>query len=104
MEKKLIGKQIQARREEIGMSQEQLAEAVGLSVKTIAFIEQGRNAPSMESFVKIANALRTSADALLADVLDYGYKVKASRFGERIEQTPHDKQKQIFDVVEAMLK
>ena len=71
---------------------------------TISFIETGRNAPSINTFVKIANALKVSADVLLADVLDYGYKIKASQFGEMLEQVDPDRREQVFDVVSAMLK
>ena len=104
MSKKQIGKRIQARREEIGISQEQLAELVDMTPLSISFIETGRNATSMSTFIKITNALKASADVLLADVLDNGYKVKASQFGEMIEQAAPDKREQIFDVVSAMLK
>ncbi len=104
MFKKKIGKRIQARREEVGLSQDQLAEAVELSAQSISFIETGRNSPSIEKFVVIANVLKVSADELLVDVLDYGYKIKASKFGELIEQLPQDKREQVFDVVAAMIK
>ena len=101
---KKIGKRIQARREEIGISQEQLAEAVELTPLSISYIETGRNAPSMAKFIRIANALKISADILLSDVLDYGYKVKASQFGDIIEQLPLDKREQVFDVISALIK
>jgi len=104
MNKKQIGSRIQARREEAGLSQEQLAEIVDMTPLSISFIETGRNAPSMSAFVKIANALQVSADVLLSDVIEYGYKVKASQFGEMIERAAPDKREQIFDVVAAMLK
>ena len=101
---KKIGKRIQARREEVGMSQEQLAEAVELTPLSISYIETGRNAPSMAKFIRIANALKVSADMLLADVIDYGYKVKSSQFGDIIEQLSPDNREQVFDVISALIK
>ena len=104
MIKQKIGNRIQACREEAKISQEQLAEIVELTPLAISFIETGRNAPSINTFVKIANALKVSTDVLLADVLDYGYKIKASQFGEMMEQVDPGRREQVFDVVSAMLK
>lgn len=101
---KKIGKRIQARREEMGMSQEQLAEVVELTPLSISYIETGRNAPSMAKFIRIVNALEVSADILLVDVLDYGYKIKASQFEEIIRQLSPDKREQIFDVISVLIK
>jgi transcriptional regulator with XRE-family HTH domain len=104
MDNKSIGKRIQQCRESIGISQEKLAERVELSPNFISTIERGVKVPSLENFVKIANALNISSDLLLSDVLSKGYTVKASRFAEQIEQLSHEEQQQVFTVVEAMIK
>lgn len=44
-------------RQQKGMTQEELAQATGLSISFIRSIEQGIYAPSFESIEKIANAL-----------------------------------------------
>lgn len=51
------------------LSQEQLAEKLGVSQEYLARIETGNKIPSLELFVSIANTLETSADHLLADSL-----------------------------------
>jgi transcriptional regulator with XRE-family HTH domain len=104
MDKKSIGKRIQKYREATGISQEKLAERVELSPIFISTIERGVKVPSLESFVKIANALNISFDLLLSDVISNGYTVKASRFAEQIEGLSQEEQQQVFTVVEAMIK
>lgn len=54
---KVLGKRIQKARKQIGITQEKLAEKVGVSTTYIGFIEQGRYAPSIEVLNKIANVL-----------------------------------------------
>lgn len=51
------------------LSQEQLAERIGVSQEYLARIETGKKVPSLELFVSIANTLETSSDHLLADSL-----------------------------------
>ncbi len=62
---KIIGKRVQKRRNEIGYTQEKLAETIGISRAYMGFIEQGRNAPSLEVLQKIAKALKISPKDLL---------------------------------------
>lgn len=55
--KKLLGQRIKAIRKSKGITQEQLAESVGIGTANISYIETGRFAPSIENFEKIAEAL-----------------------------------------------
>ena len=52
-----LGRRIQANRERLGMKQEELAELAELSVNYISAIERGVKCPSLDAFVRIANAL-----------------------------------------------
>ena len=64
-----VGARIKAAREKAGMTQEDLAAAVDMSPTHISVIERGIKSPRLETFVKIANALHVSSDALLQDVV-----------------------------------
>jgi transcriptional regulator with XRE-family HTH domain len=65
MEKrKLIGKRIKEVRRAKKLSQEQLAERVGIDAKYVGFIEQGRGNPTLQVLIKMADALRVDIDAL----------------------------------------
>jgi len=61
---KVLGKTIQKRRKEIGLTQEELGYKVGISRAYMGYIEQGRYAPSLEVLEKIAKALRIPLNKL----------------------------------------
>lgn len=63
----LLGQRIRAARLSAGMSQEQLAEKVGLTSQHISHTEGASTKISLPALVKIANALHTSVDRLLSD-------------------------------------
>lgn len=98
-----IGMKIRQRRTELNMMQEQLAERVEISSTFMGLIERGEKAPSLETFVNIANALYTPADFLLEDILKIGYQIKLSRYTERMEKIPPEERLRICDVIETML-
>jgi DNA-binding XRE family transcriptional regulator len=56
---KVLGKKIQKRRKEVGLTQEELGYKVGVSRAYMGYIEQGRYAPSLEVIEKIARELKT---------------------------------------------
>ena len=60
-----IGARIRTVRQSRKMTQERLAEAVGVGVTHISHIETGNTIPSLQVMVDIINALECSADELL---------------------------------------
>lgn len=61
-----IGNRIKARREELGLTQQQLADRLGYKSKaTINKIEMGINGISQRRIVDFANALQTSIEYLM---------------------------------------
>lgn len=67
MDYKLLGQRIRTARMDAGLSQEQLAEMVGLTSQHISHTEVASTKISLPALVKIANALHTSVDKLLFD-------------------------------------
>ena len=65
IDNKLIGEKIKARRQKLGLTQEQLAEQCEISVSFIAHIERGTKSLSLDTAVKISNAMHISLDYLL---------------------------------------
>lgn len=104
MNLKTIGMHIRLYRKQKKLRQEALAEMTNLSTNYIGMIERGEKIPSLESFLCIANALEVSADMLLADVLDYGCKIKASLLAEQLEGLSPKDRENIYAVVETMIK
>jgi transcriptional regulator with XRE-family HTH domain len=62
---KTICKRIKKYRYDIGMTQEDLAEKVGVSRVYIGYVEQGRNTPSLEILEKIAKSLKVKLPDLV---------------------------------------
>lgn len=62
---KTICKRIKKFRHDIGMTQEDLAEKVGVSRVYIGYVEQGRNTPSLEILEKIAKSLKVKLPDLV---------------------------------------
>lgn len=62
---KEIGSRIHATRKALGMTQEQLAERMEVSIQMISNVELGKKAIRPENLVKLCGALHTSADYIL---------------------------------------
>lgn len=62
---KNIGIRIRKKRKELGYTQEQLAEQMGVTIQMISYAEQGKKAMRPENIVKICDILNMSADYLL---------------------------------------
>jgi transcriptional regulator with XRE-family HTH domain len=60
-----LGERIKNRRQALGLTQKQLATAIGLTPQHISAIEQDERAPSLPSLAKIAEELGVTADYLL---------------------------------------
>ena len=103
MIEKLIGKRIQEYRAKKGMTQDELAEILGVSTHHLSSLERGVYNIKLEMLVLIINTLGCTADDLFCDVIDSGYKARSSRLADRLEQLSTEEQAKILDVVEVMI-
>lgn len=101
---KRIGKRIKEQREELGLTQEQFAEKIGVATNYISTVERGASFPRCEKLILILNGLETSADASFCDVLDHSYEYQTSRLSEQLEKLADDNKKRILEMVELMVK
>lgn len=99
-----IGKNIRKFREIKKLRQEDLAEKTDLTTNYIGMIERGDKIPSLETFINILNSLGVSADMVLSDVLDNGYKVKDSLLNEKLEKLVPEDRNRIYEVIDTMMK
>ena len=65
----LIGKRIQNRRKEMGMSQLVFAEKIDRSTTFVSYIENGTRSMTLDTLIQVANILDVGADYLLADYI-----------------------------------
>lgn len=63
---KSFGAHVAAARKKKGMTQEELADRVGVSQTMINYIESGKKKPSLEIALTIAREFNTTVDALMA--------------------------------------
>lgn len=62
MNLKKMGLRIGTRRRELNMTQEELSASIEVTPKQISAIEKGRSGTSIETFLKICKALKTTPD------------------------------------------
>lgn len=62
-----IGKKIKQRRNELGITQETLAEKINVSRSTVSNWEIGRNYPDIQTIVSLSDELDISLDELLKE-------------------------------------
>ena len=62
-----LSRNISIRRKELGLTQAQLAEKLGVETETLSRFERGKNLPSLGTLEKLANLLLVSVADLLAE-------------------------------------
>ena len=65
-----LGRRVREQRKLAGLKQEQLAEKAGISTAFEGHIERGTRKASLDTLVKLANALKVSPNLLLQDSLN----------------------------------
>lgn len=62
---KVLGNRVQKARKKMGLTQEELADKIGVRRVYMGYVEQGRNTPSLETLQKLARALGVSLGSLI---------------------------------------
>ena len=78
-----FGKRVKQQRKLARMTQEQLAEKAGISFAFVGHIERGTRKASLDTVVRLANALQISPNILLQDSLDDGLLGSDSGMSDR---------------------
>lgn len=63
----IFARRLVARREALGMTQQDVADASGLTQSAISYFEKGLREPSLLNAVRLAKALAVTVDALACD-------------------------------------
>ena len=102
MDQVAIGARIKAARERVHLTQEQLAEIIDISPTHMSVIERGVKTPKLDTFVRIANALGVSTDALLQDVVVPANESILAELSVRIGCLPQKDQERILNAIRAL--
>ena len=102
MDQVAIGARIKAARERVHLTQEQLAEIIDISPTHMSVIERGVKTPKLDTFVRIANALGVSTDALMQDVVVPANESILAELSVRIGRLPQKDQERILNAIRAL--
>ena len=97
-----IGRRIRAERNKQKVSQEKLAEMVGVGTTHISHIETGNTIPSIKTFVAIINALNLSSDDLLRNHIHKAKHVFEGEIAEIIKDCTDEEARIITDTAKAL--
>lgn len=67
-----LGKRIHDLRKSAGLTQQELADQIGVSFQCISYAERGEREPKSTNLLKLANVLHVSTDYLLTGKLSAG--------------------------------
>lgn len=101
---KRVGKRIKQRREQLGLTQEQFAEKLGVATNYISTIERGASFPRYEKLVAIINALETSADAIFCDVVTHSLEYKSYMLLDKMRDLPPEEQNRILETLDFLVQ
>ena len=97
---KEIGLRINARRKELKLTQEDLAENIDVSIQMISNLELGKKAVRPENIVKLCSALNVSADYILRGTrADHEY----TEMMDKYRKLSTDKQLLIDKLIDSLL-
>jgi transcriptional regulator with XRE-family HTH domain len=105
---KEIGQRLKLLRQERGTTQEDLAEALGMTQPNISAIERGARGATLHQVIRFAKALGVSTDEILlrekAPTPGKRPRKRLMRQLQRIEELPRADQKMLLQLLDGLLK
>jgi transcriptional regulator with XRE-family HTH domain len=103
-----FGHRLKKLREENGLSQQELADMIGIHLSQLSRIEREASVPSAETLVELARALRTSTDTLLTGESndEPAAPIRNVRLLERFQQLEtidRDEQETAIKIIDALI-
>lgn len=104
MEKTALGQQIRQARQAKGYTRQVLAEKAGTGEVYLGEIERGLKMPSLNTFLRIVEALEVSADFLLREELTSGKEYIYDEITQKLRNLTPKQRKTAADILDAYLK
>lgn len=104
MEKAVLGMRIRESRLKKGYTQQVLAEQAQIGEVYLGEIERGMKMPSLNSFIKLIEALGISADYVLRDELSSGGEYVRDEITEKLRNLTPGQRKIAADILDAYLR
>ncbi len=102
--KQLIGARIKELRKSRHLTQEQLAEKVGINPKYVSSIERGKENPTLETFIKVAKTLDVSIGELFHQLEIENPDQRLQAIQSLLEQAPFEQQRMALKILSTLLQ
>ena len=102
--KQLLGVRIRELRKNRNLTQEQLAELVGINPKYVSSIERGKENPTLDTFIKIAESLEVSIGELFYQLEAENPKRRMKKIVSLLEQAPEEQQRLALRIMSTLLR
>jgi len=104
VDKLTLGKKLRQIRMEKGYTQQSLAEKAGIGNVYLGEIERGLKMPSLNSFIRLVEALNVSADSLLREELSSGKEYIYDELTQKMQDLTPRQRKAASDILSAYLQ
>ena len=104
MDKSELGKKLRDARQKKGYSQQVLAEIADIGNVYLGEIERGLKMPSLNTFIKLIEALDISADYILRDELASGKEYIYDEITQKLKSLTPKQRKTAADILDAYLR
>ena len=104
MSKPIMGDRIKEIRKKRRLTQERLAEKVGVSLEHISEIERGLSTPSMPLFIRLLEVLDASADYLLRDMVSCANPYGDKQIAARLERLSPKQRQALMAIIDAYME
>ena len=99
-----IGERILQRRKEFGLTQERLSEQTGISINQISNLENSRSVPSVETILKLCEALKVTPDYFLLGITKNVNENAVKRIAELAQLSSDKQQNFIYEFISLLHK
>lgn len=101
--KTLLGQRIREQRRKKGWTMDKLAEKADLSVNYVGDLERGVKTPSLDTFIRIVEALDVPADVLIRDTAAPASYVADDELNRKLSRLTPGQKKAATDILNAYI-
>lgn len=101
---KAIGLRVRELRKERGITQEELAKYLGMSVKHIGGFERADTGISIPNYIKLANYFGVTLDYLICGKMDKRNLALMEKYAERLKKLSETEYSEFDKIMEIVLK
>jgi len=102
--KKMIGARIQKLRKQKGLTQDALSEKVNISSKYLSSIERGKENPTLNTFISIAEELSVDIEEFFTEIQIEDPKITKEMILALVDEVDEDQLKTIYQILCVIIK